>query len=80
MSTAARKARKRAGIKFERKAKTPTPLEERHQPVSPFTKRGMLGLPTRRSQIAVADRQRTIARAERGEHFHRRPTRREVGL
>ncbi|AWN03387.1 hypothetical protein PBI_COUNT_65 [Microbacterium phage Count] len=35
MATAARKARKRAGIKFEKKAKTPTPPHERSYVTQP---------------------------------------------
>ena len=35
MSNTARKARKRAGIKFERKQKTPTPVMERNYITQP---------------------------------------------
>lgn len=60
MSNAARKARKKAHVKFERTPKTPTPLHEISVPRSGSTKR--VGLPSRRALARLAERANVLVR------------------
>lgn len=61
MATAARKARKAAGVKFTRRPKVGTPVEERSWFASILPPLTLLGAPRRRSEKA-----RRRALADRG--------------
>jgi hypothetical protein len=67
MGNAARKARKRAGIKFSKPAKVATPLEDRSIPA--VTKKTPFGMVTGQSNRAVAKLVRMIEARDSGKEI-----------